>query len=261
MMWTIVQMTVLGGFQFMKIFILMVFYAPFLYPMEWFWGNLTVWRFLENRFNLWGKELMANLGTRIEILGLENLPTSGPFLLMANHQSNLDIPLLVTLPRPVAFVAKKQLFYIPVLTFWMRRLGCVSLDREDNRKALNRMKDWADHLILRQQGLIVFPEGTRTKDPEGKFGVFRRGSLRVSEEHNIPLVPVVLDGTRLLTQPAAWRAAPLGRRVVRMKIMPPRHPKPMPAPEAKAFMETLREDMIKTWEEIRVTWPVPEQKA
>ncbi len=141
-----------------------------------FWGRLGIW--------------MA--GVKVEISGAENLP-DGPAIVMSNHASNFDIlALLGFFPRPLAFIAKKELFSIPVFGPSMRRGGYIPLDRSDGRKALKSMEDAAGR-VRGGKSVIIFPEGTRTRD--GKLLPFKRGAFLLAVKASVPVVPVAIEGS------------------------------------------------------------------
>lgn len=137
---------------------------------------------------------------RAQFRGRENVP-EGAALLVANHQSGLDIPFIATsLRRHVAFVARDSLAESKILSFVMRGSGAVLVRRgQADRKALRAM---VGH--LRAGDLVtVYPEGTRSKD--GRVGPFRGGALLAARQARVPLVPVAIQGTRdILPSGARW---------------------------------------------------------
>jgi len=127
---------------------------------------------------LWARFGLALNNTPAELRGAEHLP-DGPFILMSNHQSNFDILSLIALiPRRVYWIAKKELFDIPIFGPSMRRGGYIPLDRSDGRKALKSMENAA--AIIRQgSSVVMFPEGTRSRD--GQLLPFKRGGFMLAE--------------------------------------------------------------------------------
>jgi len=154
--------------------------------------------FMLSRAARWGRRTVALTGARVQVTGLEGVPEGGPVLYVANHQGALDIPILMGyLPGSPGFVAKRELFKIPVLGFWMRRLGCVGLDRDNARAALGQIQEAAVH-VQGGRRLVLFPEGTRTRDPEGRMAPFKRGSLKLAVQAGAVVVPVTVEGSRFL---------------------------------------------------------------
>ena len=141
---------------------------------------------------LWARIALALNNTPVELRGAEHLP-AGPFILMSNHQSSFDIlSLIATIPRRVYWIAKKELFDIPIFGPSMRRGGYIPLDRSDGRKALKSMENAAD-IIRRGSSVVMFPEGTRTRD--GQLLPFKRGGFMLAVRAGVPVIPVTINGS------------------------------------------------------------------
>jgi len=140
----------------------------------------------------WARIGLALNNTSVELRGAEYLP-GGPFILMSNHQSNFDIlSLIATIPRRIYWIAKKELFDIPIFGYSMRRGGYIPLDRSDGRKALKSMENAAS--IIRQgSSVVMFPEGTRTCD--GQLLPFKRGGFMLAVRAGVPVIPVTINGS------------------------------------------------------------------
>ncbi len=135
---------------------------------------------------------VARIG--LSVSGLELVPTSGPVIYMGNHQGNFDIHALsVAIPRLFAWVAKEELFRVPVFGAAMRRAGYIPLDRSDGRKALKSMKQAAER-IAAGASVVIFPEGTRTLD--GTLLPFKRGAFLLAVKAGVPIVPFTINGSR-----------------------------------------------------------------
>jgi len=141
---------------------------------------------------VWARISLAMAGARVEMHGLENIPP-GPVIFMSNHQSNFDIlTMLAHMPVQLYWIAKKELFDIPVFGASIRRGGYIPLDRSDGRKALKSM-DNAAAIIRAGKSVVMFPEGTRTKDL--KLLPFKRGGFMLAVKAAVPVVPVTINGT------------------------------------------------------------------
>lgn len=140
---------------------------------------------------------------RLEIRGAEHVPRQGPVLLVANHSSALDPPLVGSVcPRPLSFLAKAQLFEIPGFGGLIRRLNARPLRREGADAGALRT---ALRLLEEGAALLVFPEGTR--GPEGTLREPKAGSAMLAVRAGVPVVPVFISGT--------GRALGKGRRLPR----------------------------------------------
>ena len=131
---------------------------------------------------------------RLVVSGLDQVPLEGPVLYMGNHQGNFDIhALTLAIPRLFSWVAKEELFRIPVFGTAMRRAGYIALDRSDGRKALKSMRQAAER-IAAGTGVVIFPEGTRTLD--GSLLPFKRGAFMLAAKAGVPIVPFTINGSR-----------------------------------------------------------------
>lgn len=141
---------------------------------------------------LWARIALALSNTPVELRGAEHLP-DGPFILMSNHQSGFDIlSLMAAIPRRIYWIAKKELFDIPIFGPSMRRGGYIPLDRSDGRKALKSMEN-AAAMIRQGSSVVMFPEGTRTRD--GHLLPFKRGGFMLAVRAGVPVIPATINGS------------------------------------------------------------------
>ncbi len=148
---------------------------------------------------LWARLGLWLAGVRVEATGQENVPAGVPVIFMSNHQGNFDIlALLLVVPRKFAWIAKEELFRIPVFGHSMARAGYIPLDRSDGRRALKSM-DAAAAKIRNGASVVIFPEGTRSLD--GNLLPFKRGGFLVAARAGVPIIPVTIDGSRQINPP------------------------------------------------------------
>lgn len=141
---------------------------------------------------LWAGLALRLAGVKVTISGAEHIP-DGPVIFMSNHQSSFDIPaLLAAMPRRIHWIAKKELFDIPVFGPSMRRGGYIPLDRGDGRKALQSMDEAAAAIRL-GKSVVMFPEGTRTET--GRLLPFKRGGFILARKAAVPVIPVTINGS------------------------------------------------------------------
>ncbi|MDR5709898.1 MAG: lysophospholipid acyltransferase family protein [Armatimonadota bacterium] len=150
--------------------------------------------------------LRAMLGSlfRMRVIGREHEPLTGPLLVVANHWSALDPPVLgCALRRSVHFMAKEELFRIPGLRTWMRAVGTFPVRRGEPDRAAIRT---ALELIRRGEAVVIFPEGTR--NPRGYLLPAEPGAAFLALRAGVPLLPVGIVGTLQAMPKGAWIPRP-----------------------------------------------------
>ncbi len=141
----------------------------------------------------WSRGLLRSAGVDFQVDGAENLP-AGPFLIAANHQSYLDIPLLVVAlgdHKPI-FIMKQELLKVPLLGRLAVAAGAIAINRGDRRQAVAAIEEG-----LRQvkpgEAVMMFPEGTRTRT--GKMGTAKKGVFYFAIHTGLPIAPVAITGS------------------------------------------------------------------
>ncbi|KEK25109.1 lysophospholipid acyltransferase family protein [Bacillus gaemokensis] len=143
--------------------------------------------------NWFGKKMVRVAGSTVQVNGLENVPQDKPVLVVSNHQSNMDIPVLLGhLNKPIGFVSKAEIKKFPLVPTWMELMNCVFMDRSDRRQSLQAIKDGIGFL-KNGHSIVIFPEGTRSKG--GEMGEFKAGSFHLAVKSGVAILPVTLDGT------------------------------------------------------------------
>jgi len=145
--------------------------------------------------HFWGRLLLWLFRVAVTTEGLAHLPR-GPAVYAANHSSSLDIlVLLARLPVDVRIIHKKSLSLVPLIGWTIALGGHIPIDRSNPFRA-RRSLDAAAERIRAGQSVLVFPEGTRSRD--GAVGHFKRGSFSLAIEAGAPVVPVSLVGVKAL---------------------------------------------------------------
>lgn len=143
--------------------------------------------------NAWSNKLLKIAGITVTVKGKENLPQDSNVLFVSNHQGNFDIPILLNaLNKRVAFVAKKEIKKMPFIGEWMNIVNCIFIDREDVRQSVRAINRGAKQ-IKNGQAMVIFPEGTRSKD--GKLNEFKPGSLKLAVKADAKIIPVTINGS------------------------------------------------------------------
>jgi 1-acyl-sn-glycerol-3-phosphate acyltransferase len=137
------------------------------------------------------------------------------YVVVANHQSNLDPFLLSHLPWDMRWIAKQELFRIPVIGSLLRLSGDIPLRRGDS-ESVRRMVAECRETLDRGLSVMMFPEGTRSRD--GSLGAFKDGAFRIAIEAQVPVLPIAIEGTREGLPAGGWR---LGKVRARARVLQP----------------------------------------
>jgi 1-acyl-sn-glycerol-3-phosphate acyltransferase len=163
-------------------------------------------RLTERIVRFWGARSMRMAGIPWKIEGLDRVPLEGACIFVANHQSSVDIPVcLAALPGRVRMMAKRSLFHIPIFGWMLSLEEFIPVDRSTSRKA--RLSLGPAERFLRKGGrLLIFPEGTRSRD--GELGMFKTGAFRLALSTGAPIVPLVIMGADDVLPPKSKRFYP-----------------------------------------------------
>src|SRR5207249_5571997 len=151
---------------------------------------------------MWARMILWTCGVRVRVSGLENIKPRNSYVFCVNHQSHMDIPIiLAALPFQFRFAAKKQLFRYPFLGWHLRRSGHVPIDRENPHAAVKSLREAAD-TIKRGTPIVIFPEGGTSRD--GSIKPFKRGGFLLATRSNAAAVPVTIRGSRAVLVPKTY---------------------------------------------------------
>ena len=201
----------------------------------------TVRRLVEQHIPHWSRGILNVTGVRLSVEGLDNIPKEGPCVFVANHRSYYDIPLLLaSLDKPYGILAKEELEKIPLLSRWMKLLGCVFVQRDDVRASVRALND-ATAIVESGRSFIIFPEGTRYKGEEGGAGEFKAGAFRIAVTTETPVVPVAISGARGLFEAHGNRTTP---GTVRIRVLPPIQTAGMSRAEQKELPAAVRQTIL-----------------
>ena len=155
---------------------------------------------------IWSKSILFVSGIEVDVTGLANIDPGKSYIYMANHRSNFDIPVLLScLPIQFRWLAKAELFKIPIFGRAMRGAGYVKIDRS-NRESAFRSIDEVAAKMKNGVSVIIFPEGTRSQD--GSVKPFKKGGFVMAVDTGAPIVPIILRGTRSIMTKGSWRIHP-----------------------------------------------------
>jgi 1-acyl-sn-glycerol-3-phosphate acyltransferase len=196
---------------FGSVLLLTLLFAPLVSLLSLFdprWGDPLI------RF--WAKSILGAAAVRVEAQGLENLPSSS-CVLVSNHQSNFDVlVILARIRKHLRFVAKTELYRIPLFGMALRATGNIEVDRtggEEDRKKLEQ----AITAVRERVSILFFAEGTRS--PSGELRPFKKGAAVLAAQAQVPLVPIAVAGTReILPKKSMWIR---GRRRALLRVGKP----------------------------------------
>ena len=179
-------------------------------------------------------------GARVHVSGLEHLNPNQAYLFVANHQSNLDPPLLFAyLGHNTGAIAKKELLKVPLFKQGFPLAHIVPIDRTDREKAIESTRSGADQLRM-GHSLMAFPEGTRSVD--GQVKEFKKGVFYMAVEAGIEIAPVVINGTRLVMPKDAQVCRPGD---VYLKVLPPVNTQEYDAAKIEELIVLVRSLIIR----------------
>lgn len=141
----------------------------------------------------WADRIFKFSKATVEVVGQENIPENGAVAFVSNHQSMLDIHILLSnCKKKLSFMGKMELTKVPIISEWMRYMQCTFIDRNDRRQSIEAMQEAVDKL-KNGYSTVIFPEGTRSHG--GPIAEFKKGSFKLAFRAEVPIVPVTIDGT------------------------------------------------------------------
>jgi 1-acyl-sn-glycerol-3-phosphate acyltransferase len=184
----------------------------------------------------WGWLILKANGVRVQVLGVEHLDPDRPCIYICNHQGSFDIfALLAYLPVQFRWLAKAELFRIPILGWAMRTAGYISLDRSAKRSAYQSM-EIAARKIREGVSVVIFPEGSRSFD--GVLQPFMNGGFTLAIKAGVPICAVAIDGTWAIMPRTTLR---IKKGEVRLVIERPIETKGFTMKDRRQLMEDIRE--------------------
>lgn len=189
------------------------------------------------RLAWWSEQLVARAAITLRVSGAEHARPGAAFVVMSNHQSHYDIPVLYqSLPLRLRMVAKSELFRIPIWAQAMRAAGFVELDRGARERAIHSLER-AKAALTQGTSIWIAPEGTRSRD--GKLGPFKLGGFHVAVGAGARILPVTIDGTRQ-TLPAKGGHVTPGA-TVQVTVHPPIDPADFGTEVGEPLVQAVRQ--------------------
>jgi 1-acyl-sn-glycerol-3-phosphate acyltransferase len=160
----------------------------------------------DERLSRWSERVARHLDMHIEVSGREHFDPHASYLVMSNHQSHYDVPVLFNVlarERSLRMIAKVELFDVPVFGRAMTEAGFISIDRGSRQNALASLRR-AKETMRSGVNVWIAPEGTRS--PTGELLPFKKGGFHLAIDVGEPLLPVTIQGTRLALPRGAGRS-------------------------------------------------------
>ncbi|MBW2469737.1 MAG: 1-acylglycerol-3-phosphate O-acyltransferase [Deltaproteobacteria bacterium] len=193
----------------------------------------------------WGRSILVVSRIKVTVDGLSSIDPRRPYIYMPNHQSNFDIPVLLGyLTVQFRWLAKMELFKIPIFGHAMRKAGYISIDR-NNRESAFKSLELAAEKIRNGVSVLIFPEGTRSRD--GRIQPFKKGGFVMAIESGVPIVPVIISGARAIMTKGKFRVNP-GQ--IRLSIQKPIDTTIYSRDTKEALMERVRRVICDNFEPI-----------
>ncbi len=154
---------------------------------------------------VWARSILFASRIKVTVNGTSNIDPDRSYIFMPNHMGDFDIPVILGwLPVQFRWLAKAEIFKIPIMGRAMKGCGYISIDRTNRKKAFKSLNA-AGQTIKNGASVLIFPEGTRS--PDEKIKPFKKGGFVLAVEHDIPIIPVIIHGT--------WSIRPKGRFIIK----------------------------------------------
>lgn len=190
------------------------------------------------------KYLLWISGTKVIVIGEENVPKDEAVLYIGNHKSLFDIIITYArCPGLTGYIAKNNLEKVPSLSLWMKRLYCLFLDRDDLKQGLKTILTGIEN-VKNGISMCIFPEGTRNKGSEALLP-FKEGSFKIAEKTGCAIIPMALTNTDDIFENHFPKIVPT---TVVLEYGKPIYPNDLEKEERKklgAYCQRIVEDMLK----------------
>jgi 1-acyl-sn-glycerol-3-phosphate acyltransferase len=187
----------------------------------------------------------VNPNWKVEIIGETIENPRNPYVVVANHQSMGDIPVISNLPWEMKWVGKEELFKTPIVGWHMKLAGDIPVNRKGVRR-WEQVATKAGYYLDHKCSIMIFPEGTRTKD--GSVGRFADGAFALAVKHQVPILPLVVEGTFDCLPKNSWLFGKA--EAMKVKVLTPIPTEGMTSrdvPELRERVHKLIVDQLTAW--------------
>jgi 1-acyl-sn-glycerol-3-phosphate acyltransferase len=206
------------------------------------------------RTGRWFRRLGRNLARlnpcRLHISGREHIVPGRVYVVVSNHQSMGDIPLICFLWLDAKWLAKIELFRFPVTGALLRMAGDIPVDRSDRRKSAKAFLQ-AVRCVREGCSVVFFPEGTRS--PDGEVGPFNDGPFQLALREQVPVLPLVLEGSGAALPLNSWLFG--GAHDIYLRVLEPVEIEGWNAKQSAVLRDAVRQRMIDELHRLRSAAP------
>jgi 1-acyl-sn-glycerol-3-phosphate acyltransferase len=195
---------------------------------------------------MWARMLLRIAGVEARVTGLEHVKPEQNYLFIGNHLSLMDTPVILSkIPHQFLFLVNVRFVRMPFLGTHLRRGGHIPIDSNDTRASLRALNDAAKRMRERNVSMLVFPEGSRSKD--GRIAEFKEGAAVIAIKAGVPVLPFVLRGTREILPVGS---AHIRKGVVDLAVGPPISTEGLTLKDRERFTAVMRARLIEMHQEM-----------
>jgi 1-acyl-sn-glycerol-3-phosphate acyltransferase len=184
--------------------------------------------------------ILANPLWKLRISGEKITNPRNPYVVVCNHQSLADIPLISNLPWEMKWMGKKELFTIPLIGWMMQCSGDISVDRKSPRSGAQALIK-AQNILSKKCSVMIFPEGTRTTD--GRVRPFSDGAFHLAIRAQVPILPLVIEGSHDCIPKNSWKFGKPSE--IFLKVLPPIDTSSFTIKDVAALRDIVRTTIMK----------------
>jgi 1-acyl-sn-glycerol-3-phosphate acyltransferase len=160
----------------------------------------------DDRLERWSRNIVRNARVELDVRGRDHLEPGKTYLVMSNHQSHYDVPVLFhVIGKNIRMITKKELFKVPIFGPAMREAGFISIDRQNRQSAMKSLAE-AKQKMAAGTHVWIAPEGTRSVT--GKLNAFKKGGFALAMDAGLMILPVTVQGTRNILVAKGVRSTP-----------------------------------------------------
>ena len=181
-----------------------------------------------------------------DVIGIENIDPKQSYVIVINHTSMMDIMSIYPLPLVFKCVSKREVYKIPMVGRLLFMHGDIVINRASTKEAMQLVHTRGMEWLKKGASVSIFPEGTRSKD--GEIHNFKAGAFILAKEAEVPILPVVLDGTNRMIRKGIFMN---WKNRITIKVLPPVSKEEVVERPIKEVMTEVRESMVEALAELR----------